>query len=246
MDLIFSRNVLMYFAPDSAKRVTGGFFNSLVDGGLLLISPAEGITVRSSQFIPVNFPGVTLYRKCHGRPPEPYRHSEYGAGHTEQIYCHPEDSVSSDNTQQEMQDGAHMPQREAGDNERVSPALLARTCANEGRFEEALKWCEKALSLDALNPANHYLCAAVLLEQGRIDEAIKSLKRALYLDHNFILAYFTLGNIMLNQGRAGASGKYFKNAVELLTTYNPDDVLPESDGMTAGRLLEIITVINSQ
>ena len=49
---------------------------------------------------------------------------------------------------------------------------------------------------------------------------------------------------MLSRSRYRVSMKYFKNAVELLTTYMPEDVLPESDGITAGRLLEIIKLMS--
>lgn len=119
-------------------------------------------------------------------------------------------------------------------------ALLARACANQGRLDNALKWCEKAIASERLNPSYHYLLATILLELGRLDDTITSLKRALYLDHNFVLAYFVLGNIMSRQENFKASTKYLKNASDLLAAYSPDEKLPESEGLTAGRLREII------
>ena len=84
------------------------------------------------------------------------------------------------------------------------------------------------------------MLATILLENGLLEETIQSLKKALYLDPHFVLAYFVLGNIMQKQGEPEASRKYFKNAFELVSAHKPEEALPESEGITAGRLSEII------
>ncbi len=118
--------------------------------------------------------------------------------------------------------------------------LMIRAYANLGMLDEALAWCKKAVSSEVVNPLYHYLTATVLLEKGMSDEAVRSLKNALYLDHRFVLPYFVLGNIMLGKGNDKLATKYFKNASDLSSSLKPDEVLPESDGMTAGRLVEIV------
>ena len=114
------------------------------------------------------------------------------------------------------------------------------------KIKEALEWCEKAITADRLNPGLYYLKATILQEQGAIEEAIVSLKRALYLDQDFVLAHFALGNLALQGGNLKASGKHFNNALSLLKTYEQEEILPESEGITAGRLREIITGIAYQ
>ena len=69
---------------------------------------------------------------------------------------------------------------------------------------------------------------------------MKSLKRSLYLDQNFALAHFALGSLALRQGRQMESNKHFENALSLLSARRPEEILPESEGLTAGRLREII------
>ncbi|MGA7930244.1 MAG: CheR family methyltransferase [Candidatus Sulfotelmatobacter sp.] len=118
--------------------------------------------------------------------------------------------------------------------------LLARVHANQGNLAEALVWCDKAIARQKMNPGVHYLRATILQEQGALDEAGRSLQRILYLDPNFALARFTLGTIALQLGRLEASDKHFENARALLATYPPEEILPESGGITAGRLTEII------
>jgi len=94
--------------------------------------------------------------------------------------------------------------------------------------------------MEKLNPILHCLRAAILQEQNREDEAIASLKRALYLDQNLVIAHFTLGNLMLKRGNTQNTKKCFRNALSLLDLLKPDEILPESDGLTAGRFREII------
>jgi chemotaxis protein methyltransferase CheR len=68
MDIIFCRNVLMYFAPERAKKVIKNLHRSLVDDGWLIVSPSETSHVLFSQFETVNFLGAILYRKAARMP----------------------------------------------------------------------------------------------------------------------------------------------------------------------------------
>lgn len=122
----------------------------------------------------------------------------------------------------------------------ASFALLCRIRANEGRLGEALLLSEQAIAADKMNAGLHYLRAVILQEQGEIEAAVITLKRALYLDQELILAHFSLGNLSLRQGREKESRRYFDNTLALLKRYRPDEIVPESEGMLAGRLVEII------
>jgi chemotaxis protein methyltransferase CheR len=42
-DLVFLKNVLIYFAPDSKRRVMDNVRSAVCPGGLLVAGPAEGI-----------------------------------------------------------------------------------------------------------------------------------------------------------------------------------------------------------
>ncbi|MFC1836926.1 CheR family methyltransferase, partial [Thermodesulfobacteriota bacterium] len=64
MDVIFCRNVLMYFGEELIGLVTDKFHRCLVDGGWLFVSPTDCTNDNCSQFKPVGFPGRTLYRKA--------------------------------------------------------------------------------------------------------------------------------------------------------------------------------------
>jgi chemotaxis protein methyltransferase CheR len=122
---------------------------------------------------------------------------------------------------------------------------MARACANLGRLAEAVEWCEQAIAADKLNPAYQYLFATIQQEQGQNDAAAQSLTRALYLDPDFVLAHFALGNLRLAQGRRREAELHFDTALALLHAHPHDEPLPESEGLTAGRLTEIITSVRA-
>lgn len=68
MDLIFCRNVLMYFDTEHEKNVIQNLYRSLVEGGWLIVSPSETSHLLFSQFVTVNFPEVVIYKKDDHRP----------------------------------------------------------------------------------------------------------------------------------------------------------------------------------
>jgi len=124
-------------------------------------------------------------------------------------------------------------------------SLLARALANQGRLQDARAWCDRWIAANRLDPAAYYLRAVVLLEDGQADEARRSLQRAVYLEPDFVLAHFALGTLARSSGRHEEAGRHFGNALRPLARLQPDDVLPESDGLTAGRLAETITALTA-
>ena len=124
--------------------------------------------------------------------------------------------------------------------------LLARLYADQGRLEEALHWCEKSILTGMLDVRGHYLRAMILQERGLMEEAVSSLRRALYLDPRFVLGHFALGNLMSRQGRHRESKKHFENTLRLLARHRDEDVLPESGGLNAGRLRQLLVLKRSR
>lgn len=237
MDVIFCRNVLMYFTPAQAKKVADNLHRSLVDGGWLIASPAEASSSLFSRFSAVGFPGAVLYRKAPPPAPLPLPQPLYA----EPLVVEPLVREAASPTPEEAPPEPVRPAAAPGD----EPSFAARDCANQGKLAEAAEWCEKAIAADKLNPARHYLLAAIQQELGQHDSAVQSLNRALYLDADFVLAHFALGNLQLARGRRREAERHFDTALSLLRARPRDEVLPESDGLTAGRLGEIIASLRS-
>ena len=270
MDIIFCRNVLMYFAPGHARRAVQGMSCSLTNGGWLIVSASELSQNIFEQFSTVNFPGAIVYRKetLGSRPAAmthfediPYQKEimqpplEILADKEQPVlpYLFPDSDITEENEptavrQTFSEEGLNLLSEKddaqetetAVEEKRLPVTVMIRAFADSGNLSEALVLCDKAIARDKLDPGLYYLRAVILQEQNNYGEALISLKRTLYLDPNHALAYFTLGNLVLRQGDAKSAKRCFDNVLELIGVCRQEDILPESGGLTAGRFKEII------
>ena len=277
VDVIFCRNVLMYFSPSQACKVIGKLSRGLGDDGWLAVAPSEASTAMFPQFHPVNFPGAILFQKKNAAsrvkskktafapeakadflvaedfltdtPPVAVAEVAEAVSLKEQFaIAEPSSTTPLSLAESLYQQGSY---QEAADallaahaEHKPEPAvfsLMARTLANQGKLAEALEWCNHWIAADKLDAKSHYLRAVILLEQGDIGQAQASLQRAIYLNPDFVLAHFSLGNLAHGRGKRDEASRHFANTLRLLRGLQPNDLLPESDCLTAGRLIEIIT-----
>jgi chemotaxis protein methyltransferase CheR len=63
MDVIFCRNVLIYFDGEFRRQVVGHLYESLKPGGYLVIGHAESLRGIHSGFKTVRYPGTVLYQR---------------------------------------------------------------------------------------------------------------------------------------------------------------------------------------
>jgi chemotaxis protein methyltransferase CheR len=274
MDIVFCRNVLMYFAPEYAAQAVERYSRSLVEGGFFITSVVEVSTLLSRLFDPVRFGDTTFYRKNRSyasgenkalalltdktprstpfppvtglrRPLK--RASAKAAGAPGQTSGKPTpyneaSSLYRQGLYREAEVMVVALMRQDGNNPKVD-VLLARIMANLGKLTAARRWCERAISADKLNPGSYYLLATILEEQGQSCEAMVSLEKALYLNHDFVLAHFAMGNLKLKSGKVAGARRHFRNTGELLSRYGTDEIIPESEGISSGRLAEIVRSI---
>ena len=78
--------------------------------------------------------------------------------------------------------------------------LLAKVYADLGKYPQAKKYCEQALSVDSRNIMPHYILANIAEEQSNITEAKVILKRIIYLAPDSISAYLELASIYQQEG----------------------------------------------
>jgi chemotaxis protein methyltransferase CheR len=118
--------------------------------------------------------------------------------------------------------------------------LLAQRHADLGELGEALVWCERALATTKTDPALHFLRAGILLELQRDEEALLALRKVLYLDPGHVLTHFTLANLHRRRNGKSAVAKDLANVRQLLAHRGEREELPQSDGLTVGRLSAIL------
>lgn len=266
LDIIFCRNVLMYFAADQKRQVIKRFHRSLADQGWFLASSTDMTASDAALFVPVNFPEAIFYRKRTAQEPVSFAKANGDVGgdidlrvdilgkNWEKSKAAPAEELPAEQTVYEqvlelfqkfqyadvIQIVLDALTEESRTDECRMLALLAQSYANLGDLLDARAWGEKAVECNKLEPGPHYLLATIFYEQGLFTEAIAALNKALYLDQDFVMAHFALGNIKRQQGKFGEAEKHLENALLALDNYQEEDALPEAEGLTAGRLRESI------
>jgi chemotaxis protein methyltransferase CheR len=266
MDIIFCRNVLMYFEQSIAYTVAKKLSLSLLDVGWLFLSPVDIPNGVLPYLVPVNFSDTIIYRKDKTISSNEYpslvdslEELEHPLTNIQPVgkpamIAEPKLQPLEMKIRISLEDATELYNQGRYDkaariileilthnpNDIEAMALLARIYANKGELDEAQNWCEKALTTDKLNGRWWYLYATILQEQGLDEDALVALKRALYLDQNNALVHFTLGNLMRRLKNDNEAKLYFINALSILSGYQQEQVLPESEGLTAGRLAELI------
>jgi hypothetical protein len=63
VDVIFCRNMLIYFDEISCRQADESLFDRLTPGGFLCPGPSESMSRISTLFLPRNFGGTVVYQK---------------------------------------------------------------------------------------------------------------------------------------------------------------------------------------
>jgi chemotaxis protein methyltransferase CheR len=61
--IVFCRNVIIYFDDAMKKQVISSFYDNLLPGGYLIIGHSESLHNITRAFKPIHFPGAIIYKK---------------------------------------------------------------------------------------------------------------------------------------------------------------------------------------
>lgn len=260
MDLIICRNVLLYFAPVRTVPVVERFHRALVAGGALVIGAVEASQMTFPGFTPIPAPSVALFRKegvvgqratvngersavnsvlepTVGAPPVQGAAAVLGAAANPPgtgLAARAPGGVSG-----ALRDSRAPSLSTAADSR--TAAQRARACADQGELAEALVWCDRALAGAKTAAALHFLRAGILQELQRDAEALLALRNVLFLAPDHVLAHFAMATIERRQGRRAVAAKHLSNARQLLAGRDENEELPDSGGLTVGRLAAMLT-----
>jgi chemotaxis protein methyltransferase CheR len=264
MDVILCRNVLMYLDPDCARRVVRRFAGALDERGWLVVGASECSLPIFDDYEAVRRHGAVLYRK---RPRAETRWLR-SAREAEKVWVarpqlareRPPAGATTEAGGSASYRNAHALYRggryaEAADRAMASLAhtprdakllgLVARIHANTGALRRALAWSERALDLDKADADAHYLHATILSELAQDASAVRALNRVLYLAPDHALAHYTLGVIAFRERACARARQHLENARSILAELPPDEAVDEIDGLTHGKLLDIVHCLSA-
>jgi chemotaxis protein methyltransferase CheR len=228
-DVIFCRNVTIYFKLESTRRVVDNFFESLNPGGYLFIGHSETLSSISDRFEPVEIGGVFLYRKphpkklftfgSHGVAKEPRRGG--ATAKTSRGLSHA--TTSARPTRPPRPERTRIPEpapvpSEAESQGAESPTvaeLVAETHAllEQGRPADACTVADRALAIDPRNVEAMLVRSYAHADAGDLEAAIADATSAVAIDPLLAPARYILGIIYLREGDESAALAEFKRTI---------------------------------
>ena len=260
-DVIFCRNVLIYFGGKAIEGVVPRLFESLAPGGWLVAGASDPPLADYAPCQVILTGAGVFYRRSGGEGPLPISPRASGsdmlplfppnlgpAGGEEEERCTGREPTVAARTT----DGDAMVQAAKafaqGEYARVlalieglsgtpgAEALRVRAVANLRGSLEAERTAGERISRYPTNPELHYLHAILLIDLGQDDRAIGCLKKVLYLDPSLAVANLMLGTLLKRKGDRAGAGRALKRSLELLTQAAKGQVVPLSQGESAESL----------
>jgi chemotaxis protein methyltransferase CheR len=217
-DVIFCRNVLMYFRPETAAMTARRLAAALAPGGWLITGGADPPLAGAGLESVVTSAGVIYRRPLDDRPVEQALFDTVESNVFTADPVEPAPVVEST----PRDDAAHW-------------IAQVRAAANvDIRAGERL-------STDAVDrfpdrPDLLFLRAVMLAELRRIDEAVRLLRHLLRMDETLAAGHYFLATLHERRGDRDAAALCYRRALEICRTMPPDEPVPLTEDEPAYRL----------
>lgn len=197
-DVVFCRNVLIYFNKDGQKQAINTIYNQLVADGLLFTGHAE-----AGLFIDGRFGTVT-----HTKSFAFYKRSEA------QAKLQRRKKVTAVPTSFARRPELHQvkPSLSQPVKQQNCEFALVRKLADEGRLKEAASRSEDYLRLNRPSARWYHLLGIIRDSQGRPEEAFKLLRKAVYLDPGNVESLIQLSLLAERAGDLATAANYKRRA----------------------------------
>ena len=267
-DIIFCRNVTIYFELETTIRVMNKFAESLNDDGYLFIGYSETLQFISDKFKMINLEDAIFYLKAKGGvaprhfvPPGPGPVKLKVDAILEEISKAEFEAASLERTKKERSaefeekivramkaihtknyEEALSLTEEARSLEKNAPDpyyIAAEVYTNQGKLKDAKDNLYAALNKDMMFAPAHYLFGSVYMEEGKTEAAEESYRRALYLENEFSLAHFGLANMYRGKQRINDALREYRNTLTILLKSKPYDIIAYSGGFNAATLASV-------
>ena len=234
-DIVFCRNVLLYFREAQACKVVAELEKVLASDGYLLAAPSESMRNLSSRLRVQQVGGVFIHgkaktwgegmlpnlrlprllaaRRLPEAPPAPARPAAEPTGQQDYARCAALVAAGALEGQ-----GLEEIER-CCDQEPQQPQwalLLARACLSSGEAERAQRLCETLVEAHPVLAAAHFVLGLALAHRGPVRLSIEHYHRALYLDEDFFPAHYHLARAYRAVGDYRRARNAYRHALAVL------------------------------
>ncbi len=268
LDLIFCRNVLIYFRPETIRQIVARFADCLNPGGYLFLGHAETLQYISDRFVRHHQHGAFYYQlKAPSAPKPPVVPAPIPLMPLPTVEAmvpvvakpapplplptapRPEPPDPEKLYQQGVAAFEHEDFAAAGQLfDRVlaaapdhARALVGKglLCANQGQYQEARQWCARAICSDDLCPEAYLLRGLILDMEGQFDRALVEYQKVLWLERDFIMAHYFSARCHDQLNQDAQQIRSLRNAMRCLEKSAENGIIPFSGGMSRPVLLEL-------
>lgn len=241
LNVIFCRNVLIYFDQSTSQQIASRLVECLAPGGWLITASADLSLAKIPGITAVSNDWGTFYRR--DKPTDQFFaplqtevESPVTASLPELIQSPPLSiEAPSEAPRNNGPDASHPA--------RPSSLYQQLQLLRQQDLPAALIKVRELADSHPLESSLHYHHGRLLMESGRAAEAAKAVQKALFLDQSAIMPHFLFGTIQMNRGQWEAAGRHFRIARQLCEAIRPEDPIPLSDSMTAA---ETTAAVDSQ
>jgi len=210
-DVMFCRNLLIYFSAEARSRVVKTIERLLAGNGLLFVGHAETSSLPASKFEPLHHRGAFGFRKV-----KPV--AAAAASAVEKVFPRTVSSPPRVRTSlKTLQDVKQPPAPSPGILKTGHSLEAARRLADQGRLQEAAAMCEQLLLDDKANGNAYCLLGTVLHGMGNLERAEKCFSRAIYLDERCYDAVVHLSLIKEHRGDSEGAEVLRRRAARIQT-----------------------------
>ncbi|MEI7976576.1 MAG: CheR family methyltransferase, partial [Betaproteobacteria bacterium] len=247
-DVIFCRNVLMYFTPEIARGVVRRISQALIPQGFLFLGHAETLRGITPEFHLCHTHDTFYYQQRDALEAETTRTDTLTEPQTISL-----DKVAAASSawdlslvleavrQERFAEALELIGSLPADSHEDPDALLLRAVllTNHGRINESEEVCRRLLALDELNAGAHYLMALCSEHDGDSKVAIEHGLTAIYLDPVFAMPHLHLGILAKRSGDTVSAQRELGKALVLLASEDASRILLFGGGFSRDALLQL-------
>ncbi|HIK11644.1 MAG TPA: chemotaxis protein [Oscillatoriaceae cyanobacterium M33_DOE_052] len=209
-DIIFCRNLLIYFHRHAKEEAMAVINRLLVSGGLLFVGHSESALPLAAGFELVRHPRAFAYRK----PQQPREAAIVPNGKLTAKPFPPNlplltgrpPAIALPSAPPAKKPEPSRDSQPPNAKEELSPLELAKDLADKGQLQEAASLCETYIQQNITSTEAYLLLGQVQQGLGNPEAAEKSFQRALYLQPDCLVALVHLALLKENRGdTAGAA-----------------------------------------
>jgi chemotaxis protein methyltransferase CheR len=252
-DVIFCRNVLIYFTPDMIREVVKKFAGVLADDGYLFLGFSENLKNISSEWTPELWGETFVYRKAAPRGStralalprtrahavSPLTGEPPAVAPRPRVQSPPPVPGKPRHRVNRAATGSTLPADRAPQSTTDSTASRVSECSrllNAGEAEAALELARSWAGGEPLSGAAQYWLGVVAARVDEEAQALTALRRSLYLEPSAPATHFELGHLYRRQQRPQEALRAWQTALRLLRDWPEEQPLSHGAELSAAML----------